>query len=103
MDPEVNATDEIAFDVEVTNTGVATAFAVTVNDTLPTDAGLSWSIDAANSDAGWTIDAGVLKFGPAHARGGRVDEGPDREPHDPGHLPGRPQPGLPDLPWWERR
>ena len=65
VDPEVNATDGIAFDVEVTNTGVAIAFAVTVNDPLPTDAGLSWSIDAANSDAGWTIEAGVLKFGPS--------------------------------------
>ena len=65
VDPEVNATDGIAFDVEVTNTGVANAFAVTVNDPLPTDAGLSWTIDAANSDAGWTIEAGVLKFGPS--------------------------------------
>jgi uncharacterized repeat protein (TIGR01451 family) len=65
VDPEVNATDQIAFDVVVTNTGDGNAFGVTVSDSLPTDAGLSWTIDAANSDAGWTIDAGVLKFGPA--------------------------------------
>src|SRR3954454_4527081 len=65
VDPEVNATDQIAFDVVVSNTGAGTAFAVTVNDTLPTTAGLAWTIDAANSDAGWSIQAGVLKFGPA--------------------------------------
>ncbi len=66
VDPEVNATDQIAFDIVVTNTGDGNAFNVTVSDTLPTDAGLSWSIDAANSDAGWSIDgAGVLHYGPA--------------------------------------
>jgi uncharacterized repeat protein (TIGR01451 family) len=65
LDPEVNATDQIGFDVVVTNTGEGNAFNVTVSDPLPAGAGLSWTIDAAHSDAGWTIDAGVLKYGPA--------------------------------------
>ena len=59
-DPSVNATDQIGFTIEVTNTGSGTAYGVTVTDTLPTDAGLSWSISPA--DAAWTIDAGVLKL-----------------------------------------
>ena len=65
VDPEVNATDQIAFDVVVTNTGDGNAFNVTVSDPLPTDAGLAWSIDAAHSDAGWSIQGGALQYGPA--------------------------------------
>jgi uncharacterized repeat protein (TIGR01451 family) len=65
VDPEVNATDQIAFDIAVTNTGDGDAFNVTVNDPLPTDAGLSWTIDAAHSDAGWSIQGGALQYGPA--------------------------------------
>jgi len=61
----VPAGDPIGFVVSVTNNGAGSAFNVTVSDTLPTTAGTSWSIDAANSDAGWSIQSGVLKYGPA--------------------------------------
>ena len=36
-----------------------------MSDTLPTDAGTSWTIDAANSDPGFSIANGVLGYGPA--------------------------------------
>ncbi len=65
VDPMVNATDQIAFDIVVKNNGDGNAYGVTVSDTLPTEAGLSWSIDGANSDAGWSIAGGTLSFGPA--------------------------------------
>ena len=61
----VSAGDPIGFTVSVTNNGAGSAFSVTVSDTLPTPAGVSWSIDAANSDPGWSIQSGVLKYGPA--------------------------------------
>jgi len=56
----VSAGDQIGFTITATNNGAGTAHGVTVTDTLPTDAGLSWTIDAANSDAGCSIAAGVL-------------------------------------------
>ena len=56
----VNAGENIGFTVEVTNNGTGTAHGVTVTDTLPTNGGLDWSIDAANSDAGCSITSGVL-------------------------------------------
>ena len=65
----VSAGDQIGFVVEVTNTGVGSAFAVTVSDPLPAQAGLSWTIDAAHSSAGWSISNGILSFGPATLAG----------------------------------
>jgi uncharacterized repeat protein (TIGR01451 family) len=56
----VSAGDPIGFTITVSNSGAGTARNVTVSDTLPADAGLSWSIDAANSAAGCQISAGVL-------------------------------------------
>jgi len=56
----VTAGDGIGFTIEVTNNGAGTAHGVTVTDTLPTNGGLDWSIDAANSDAGCSITSGVL-------------------------------------------
>jgi uncharacterized repeat protein (TIGR01451 family) len=56
----VSAGDTIGFTITATNNGAGTAHGVTVTDTLPTDAGLNWTIDAANSDAGCSIAAGVL-------------------------------------------
>jgi len=64
-DPVVNATDQIGFTITVTNTGEGSAFGVTVSDTLPANGGLGWSIDAANSDAGFSIANGELSYGPA--------------------------------------
>src|SRR5205823_368024 len=66
----VNAGDPIGYVVTVSNTGGATARGVTVTDTLPTNAGLSWSIDAGGSSSGWTISSGALHFGPADLAGG---------------------------------
>jgi uncharacterized repeat protein (TIGR01451 family) len=56
----VNAGEDVGFTIEATNTGDGTAHGVTVTDTLPTDPGLSWTVDAANSDAGCSIASGVL-------------------------------------------
>jgi uncharacterized repeat protein (TIGR01451 family) len=56
----VNAGEDIGFTIEATNNGAGTAHGVTVTDTLPTDPGLSWTVDAANSDAGCSIASGTL-------------------------------------------
>ncbi len=61
----VSAGEQIGFVVTVTNAGAGTATGVAVADTLPTNAGLSWSIDAGGSSPGWSIANGVLSFGPA--------------------------------------
>src|SRR5260370_12685822 len=60
----VSAGDPIGYVVTVTNTGLSTARNVTVSHTLPTNAGLRWSIDAGATTGTWTITAGVLHFGP---------------------------------------
>src|SRR5438093_289036 len=44
--------DQIGFAITVTNSGAGTARNVTVSDPLPTDAGLSWSIDSSSFPAG---------------------------------------------------
>src|SRR5205823_1183381 len=58
----VSAGDSIGFDVTVTNHGAGTAYGVTVDDALPSNAGLAWSIDA--QDGGWSIVSGHLSYGP---------------------------------------
>jgi uncharacterized repeat protein (TIGR01451 family) len=64
--PQVNAGQPIGFTLTVFNTGSGDAQGVTLSDTLPTKAGLSWSIDAQG--AGWagscSISVGVLSCGP---------------------------------------
>jgi uncharacterized repeat protein (TIGR01451 family)/fimbrial isopeptide formation D2 family protein len=60
-DAVVSAGDQIGFTITITNTGAGSAFNVAVSDTLP--AGMSWTIDPAS--AGWSINGGVLSFGPA--------------------------------------
>jgi uncharacterized repeat protein (TIGR01451 family) len=63
---QVSAGDPIGFTLTVYNDGTGDAKGVTLADTLPTNAGLSWSIDAQG--AGWNntcaIAAGVLSCGP---------------------------------------
>ena len=52
--------DQIGFTITIKNNGAGTAFGVTASDPLP--AGFAWAISPAST--GWSIDAGVLKFGP---------------------------------------
>jgi uncharacterized repeat protein (TIGR01451 family) len=59
----VDAGDQIGFTITVTNNGAGTAKGVHITDTLPTDAGLAWSI--APASAGWSISNGILSYGPA--------------------------------------
>ena len=56
----VDAGSDIGFTITATNNGDGTAHGVTVTDTLPSDPGLTWTIDPANSDADCSIAAGVL-------------------------------------------
>ncbi len=59
----VSAGDEIGYDITVTNDGEGTAFGVVLTDTLPTNAGLSWSVDATSGGWSCAISAGVLTCG----------------------------------------
>jgi uncharacterized repeat protein (TIGR01451 family) len=62
-DPEVEAGDTIGFTVVVTNNGAATATGVVVNDPLPTDAGLDWTLDD-NAGGLCSLAAGTVTCGP---------------------------------------
>ena len=53
-DDTVSAGEQIGFEITATNTGAGDLTGVQVTDDLP--AGLSWSIDAAGSDTGCSID-----------------------------------------------
>jgi uncharacterized repeat protein (TIGR01451 family) len=59
-EPTVYAGDSIGFTITVTSDGTATALNVQVSDTLPTDAGTSWSIDGGTGAADCGISLGVL-------------------------------------------
>ncbi len=69
---QVNAGDQVGFTITVYNSGLGDAYGVKLNDTLPANAGLSWSIDTVTSPpgAGWAgscaITAGVLNCGGAN-------------------------------------
>src|SRR5205823_4587891 len=69
-DPSVSAGDPIGYVVTISNNGAGTAHGVSLDDTLPTNAGLSWSIDGANSSAGFSIVSGHLTYGPADLAAG---------------------------------
>jgi uncharacterized repeat protein (TIGR01451 family) len=64
---QVNAGSPIGFTLTVSNSSGAGATGVTVSDTLPTNAGLSWHL--ASQGTGWAgtcaIATGTLKCGPA--------------------------------------
>ncbi|HEX9694839.1 MAG TPA: hypothetical protein VGB64_00830 [Actinomycetota bacterium] len=56
----VNAGDQIGFLLVISNTGDGDAYNVTVTDTLPSAAGLSWHIDGGSGAAACSIAGGVL-------------------------------------------
>ena len=64
-DPSVSASDQVGFTIKVTNNDTVTAQGVSVDDPLPTNAGLGWSIDSASPTQGWAIANGHLTYGPA--------------------------------------
>src|SRR5205823_1241614 len=68
----VSAGDPIGFTITVTNSGAGVARNVTLNDTLPTDAGTSFSIDGGTYGGFTTcgISAGVLSCGPSDLASG---------------------------------
>ena len=65
---KVNVGSQIGFTMTVYNTGDGDAHGAKLDDTLPTESGLSWSVDKSGS--GWgsacTIDSGVLHCGGAN-------------------------------------
>ena len=62
-DPEVEAGDTIGFLVTVTNNGPGTATGVVVNDPLPTDPGLVWTLDD-DADGLCSLAGGTVTCGP---------------------------------------
>jgi uncharacterized repeat protein (TIGR01451 family) len=63
---QVNVGDPIGFTLTVSNDGIGDAHGVMLNDVLPTNPGLSWSVDATGAGFGssCSITAGVLSCGP---------------------------------------
>src|SRR5205807_2228569 len=63
---QVNAGEQIGFTLTVSNSGSGDAYGVSLSDTLPVKAGLSWQI--ASQGAGWggtcAIATGTLTCGP---------------------------------------
>ncbi len=59
-DASVSAGEDIGFTITVSNIGHGTAADVMLTDTLPSDSGLSWSIDGGTGAASCSIDQGVL-------------------------------------------
>ncbi|HXZ58073.1 MAG TPA: hypothetical protein VEG40_10850, partial [Gaiellaceae bacterium] len=53
--PSVSAGSPIGFTVRISNAGANRVTGVSFNDPLPAGAGVSWSIDPANTDPLWTV------------------------------------------------
>jgi uncharacterized repeat protein (TIGR01451 family) len=72
-DASVSAGDQIGFTVTISNTGANTALGISFSDSLPSGTGVSWSLDAANSDAGWAVTGSApnqqLTFSPTSLAG----------------------------------
>jgi large repetitive protein len=64
--PQVTVGESIGFTMTVSNSGVGDAHDVTLKDTLPTNPGLSWSVDKTGSGFGssCSISSGELTCGP---------------------------------------
>ncbi|HTK45682.1 MAG TPA: DUF11 domain-containing protein, partial [Patescibacteria group bacterium] len=54
-DASVSAGDQIGFTVTISNSGDNTALGISFSDSLPSGTGVSWSLDAGNSDSGWAV------------------------------------------------
>jgi uncharacterized repeat protein (TIGR01451 family) len=54
-DPAVFEGGQLGFTVELANVGADDATGLTVTDDLPSAGGVSWSIDATESDPGWSV------------------------------------------------
>ncbi len=74
---QVNAGDPIGFTITVWNSGNGDAYGTTLTDTLPTNPGLSWNVDAGS---GWgsscSVTAGVLTCGPVTVPAGTAKDDP---------------------------
>jgi uncharacterized repeat protein (TIGR01451 family) len=72
-DDSVAAGDNIGFTVTLSNTGNNTALGIAFSDDLPSGTGVSWSLDAANSDPGWSVTGSApdqhLVFSPTSLAG----------------------------------
>jgi uncharacterized repeat protein (TIGR01451 family) len=86
--PQVNAGEDIGFTMIVWNDGTGDAHGVTLSDTLPVKAGVSWFIDAQG--AGWNntcgIAAGVLSCGPVTVPAGTTELGSTFTVHIKSHT-----------------
>jgi uncharacterized repeat protein (TIGR01451 family) len=51
----VNARSQVGFTVGLSNPGTVAATGIALRDVLPSGNGVNWSVDAANSSAGWSI------------------------------------------------
>jgi len=51
---------QIGFTVRLTNNSSFTATGLTFTDNLPAAPGVNWSIDAPNTDAGWSVSGARL-------------------------------------------
>src|SRR5207302_9405307 len=58
----VNAGDQIGYTITISNAGPGTAHGVKLTDTLPSNAGLSWSI--ASASAGWNNTCAISTTAP---------------------------------------
>ena len=65
---------QIGFTVRLTNNSSFTATGLTFTDNLPAAPGVNWSIDAANTDAGWSVSGSPpnqsLVYSPTTLAGG---------------------------------
>src|SRR5207249_6238760 len=59
----VSAGDPIGYTVTVTNDGAGRAFGVKMTDTLPTNAGLSWTVESTTGGWNCSISSSVLTCG----------------------------------------
>ena len=88
--PFVASGSQIGFTVRLTNNSSFTATGLTFTDNLPAAPGVNWSIDAANTDAGWSVSGSPpsqsLVYSPTTLAGGTTTRA---------HVISMPQPWIP--------